>query len=241
MPKRLTYYEVKSYVENKGYTLISKEYHNNTTLLIIRCCNCTNEYNQTFDRFKKGYQHPNCPNNTNPSVGEHKKQVTLKPIICLTCKSVFQPKKTKTKLCSRECAVNFSRTDEYKTKAFVYGQKGGKISASSQCKRSKNEIYFSELCAKEFEITTNEPYFDGWDADVIIHSEKTAIMWNGIWHYKQIAKTQSLNQVQARDTIKMAIIKKYGYTPYVIKDMGKYNKAFVEQEFEIFKFMRINV
>ena len=91
------------------------------------------------------------------------------------------------------------------------------------------------------QITTNEPYFDGWDADVIIHSEKTAILWNGIWHYKQIAKTQSLNQVQARDKIKTAIIYKYGYIPYVIKDMGKYNKAFVEQEFEIFKLMRIDI
>ena len=97
------------------------------------------------------------------------------------------------------------------------------------------------MCAKEFEITTNEPYFDGWDADVIIHSEKTAILWNGIWHYKQIAKTQSLNQVQARDKIKTAIIYKYGYIPYVIKDMGKFNKAFVEQEFEIFKLMRIDI
>jgi hypothetical protein len=241
MPKRLTYYEVKSYIESKGYTLISKEYHTNTTLLFIKCCNCANEYKQTLDRFKRGYQHPNCPNNTNPPFDGYKKQVTLKPIICLTCKSEFQPKRSKTKLCSRECAVKFSQTDEYKTKAVIYGQKGGKISATSQGRRSKNEIYFSELCAKEFEITTNEPYFDGWDADVIIHSEKTAIMWNGSWHYKQIAKTQSLNQVQTRDRIKMAIIYKYGYTPYVIKDMGKYNKAFVEQEFEIFKLMRIDV
>jgi hypothetical protein len=32
----------------------------------------------------------------------------------------------------------------------------------------------------------------------------------------------------------MNIIKKYGYIPYIIKDMGKYNKKFVEQEFEIF-------
>ena len=87
----------------------------------------------------------------------------------------------------------------------------------------------------------NEQFFDGWDADVIIHSEKTAILWNGIWHYKQILKTQSLKQVQTRDRIKTSIIEKYGYVPYVIKDMGKYNKAFVEQEFEIFKFMRINI
>jgi hypothetical protein len=157
------------------------------------------------------------------------------------CNKEFQPKRSIIKLCSRECADNLRRTDEYKKKAFLNGQKGGKVSATSQCRRSKNEIYFSELCAKEFDITINEPYFDGWDADVIIHSEKTAIMWNGIWHYKQITKSQSLKQVQTRDKIKIAIIEKYGYIPYVIKDMGKYNKTFVEQEFEIFKLMRINI
>lgn len=170
-----------------------------------------------------------------------KLDIQKKPRICALCKNEFIPKKSKSKLCSLVCAHNLARTDEYIKGSVINGQKGGKKGASHQNKRSKNEIYFSELCAKEFEITTNEPYFDGWDADVIIHSEKTAIMWNGIWHYKQISKTQSLNQVQARDRIKTAIIYKYGYIPYVIKDMGKYNRAFVEQEYEIFKLMRISI
>lgn len=164
-----------------------------------------------------------------------------KPIPCISCKNEFIQKRPTTKACSLECAHNLARTDEYIKDSVINGQKGGKIGASRQCKRSKNEIYFSELCAREFEITTNEQYFDGWDADVIIHSEKTAILWNGVWHYKQISKTQSLKQVQSRDKIKIAIIEKYGYIPYVIKDTGKYNKAFVEQEFEIFKLMRIDI
>lgn len=71
-------------------------------------------------------------------------------------------------------------------------------------------------------------------------SEKIAILWNGIWHYKQISKSQSLLQVQTRDKIKIDIIEKAGYIPYIIKDMGKYNKNFVEQEFEIFMLMRIS-
>jgi hypothetical protein len=37
----------------------------------------------------------------------------------------------------------------------------------------------------------------------------------------------------------MDVIEKMGYTPYIIKDMGKYNKKFVEQEFEIFMLMRM--
>lgn len=241
MPLRLTHEYVKTYIGTYGYTLISKDYNTSTSLLDIRCGKCGEEYKQTFTRFQQGYQHPRCPiipNNLLP-FGGYKKPVTLKPVICIMCNNEFQPVNSKVKLCTKSCATDFTRTDEYKANAVLNGRKGGKVSATSQNKRSKNEIYFSELCAKEFDVTINEPFFDGWDADVIIHSEKTAILWNGIWHYKQISKTQSLNQVQTRDKIKTAIIEKYGYTPYVVKDMGKYNRAFVEQEFEIFKLMRI--
>ena len=74
---------------------------------------------------------------------------------------------------------------------------------------------------------------------MIIHSDKIAILWNGAWHYKQISKTQSLKQVQARDIVKTAIIKKKEYAPYVIIDMGKYDKPFVKQEFAVFLLMRM--
>ena len=172
--------------------------------------------------------------------GGYKTPFKLKPIICKICNKEFQPKHSVTKLCSKECSNKLSRTVERKQRAVKNGSKGGKVSATKQSRRSKNEVYFSELCAKEFEITTNEPYFDGWDADVIIHSKKVAILWNGQWHYKQITKTQSLLQVQNRDKIKMSIIEKYGYTPYIIKDVGRFNTKFVEQEFEVFRFMRID-
>ena len=242
MPVKLSHNDVKTYIESKGDTLISEKYDNNKNVLDITCGVCKKNYNQNFDRFKQGYQHQYC---VKERFGGHIWSgggvFTLKPIICEICKNEFQPKRAETKLCSRECVRSLWQTDEYREIKRINGQKGGKISATLQCKRSKNEIYFSELCAKEFDITTNEPYFDGWDADVIIHSEKIAILWNGIWHYKQIAKTQSLKQIQARDKVKTAIIKKYGYIPYVIKDMGRYNKAFVEQEFEIFKLMRIDI
>jgi len=60
------------------------------------------------------------------------------------------------------------------------------------------------------------------------------VLWNGIWHYKQVRKKHSLAQVQSRDKIKMDVIIANGYTPYVIKDMGKHNKKFVEERFAEF-------
>ena len=241
MPKKLTYEYVKDFINEKGYELISKEYNNSKELLDMQCGTCNEVYKQSFDRFKIGYCHPNCENPDKIPFNGYKRPVVLQPVVCLLCKNNFQPKHSIQKLCSIKCKRLYEQTEQYKKRAVQYGQKGGKISAKSQSRRSKNEIYFAELCRQYYDITTNEQYFDGWDADIIIHSEKIAILWNGAWHYKQISKTQSLKQVLARDKIKLDIINKYGYTPYIIKDMGKYNKGFVEQEFEIFRMMQILV
>lgn len=239
MPKKLTFKYVYEYIKEKGYTLLSTTYNTSKHDLEIKCKVCEKVYTQRFDRFKQGYYHPYCEVDIYKRFGGYKTPIKLLPIECKFCKKQFQPKRTDSQLCSRECTDNLWRTDEYKEKAKKNGQKGGQISAKSQSKRSKNEIYFAELCQEHFDITTNERFFDGWDADVIIHSEKIAIMWNGIWHYKQISKTQSLKQVETRDKMKISIIEKYGYTAYIIKDMGKYNKIFVEQEFELFMLMRM--
>jgi hypothetical protein len=167
-----------------------------------------------------------------------------KTIICIICKEEFKSKYSTTKLCSLKCAKINEQTDDYKEKAILNGQKAGKVSATSQQRRSKNEVCFAELCESYFgkeNVVCNVPIFNGWDADVIILSRKIAILWNGIFHYKQIMKSQSLKQVQARDKIKWDVIIKNGYTPYEIKDMGKHDPKFVKQEFEAFLLSLVEV
>lgn len=105
----------------------------------------------------------------------------------------------------------------------------------AETRRSRNEIYFYELCKNHFKnVENNKQLFNGWDADIIIHDIKVAVLWNGIWHYKKVKKQQSLDQIQTRDKIKLDNIIKYGYKPYIIKDLGKYNKKFVEKKFNEF-------
>jgi uncharacterized CHY-type Zn-finger protein len=244
MPTKLSFEHVYNYIKEKGYELLSTEYKTNKDLLDIKCKDCDKIYKQIFDRFKRGFYHPNCKtivssNSKTILFGGYKKPVTLQPIICLICQKEFQPSHSVTKLCSIACSQAQWRTPEYRQNAIKNGQKAGKISAQKQSRRSQNKIYFSELCLEYFTITTNETFFDGWDADVIIHSDKMAVLWNGIWHYKQISKTQSLKQVQARDKVKTAIIEKKGYAPFVIVDMGKHDKNFVDQEFATFLLMRM--
>ena len=101
----------------------------------------------------------------------------------------------------------------------------------------QTKILIVEWLKKFFNIENvfhNKPIFNGWDADIILPKIKYAILWNGKWHYEQIKKQHSVEQVQNRDNIKINEIKKCGWVPYVIKDMGKYNKAFVNEQFNIF-------
>ena len=122
---------------------------------------------------------------------------------------------------------------------------GGRHSVEIQGdkRRSKNEIEFCKLCEEYFDnVKHNECIFNGWDADVIIEDIKFAVLWNGPWHYKQITKSHSaVKQIQNRDKIKIKEIKESGWTPYIIKDMGKANKDFVKEKFDEFlKYLKEN-
>lgn len=60
------------------------------------------------------------------------------------------------------------------------------------------------------------------------------LLWNGKWHYEKITEKHSVKQVQNRDKIKVDEIEKYGYIPYIIKDMGKFSENKVNKEFNKF-------
>lgn len=208
----------------------------------VNCHKCNLEFevkerSKLFPKKKKYYCSRSCANSRNWTEDDKKiKSVKYKPskkyskikyIDCENCKNTFIRNDIKryknTKFCSNTCVRRF------------FSRKAGLASAKKRVKRSKNEIYFSELCKEKFDIvTTNENIFNGWDADVIIKDLKIAVMWNGKWHYEKITESHSLKQVQNRDSIKIKEIKKLGYKPYIIKDMGRENKKFVEEQFKLF-------
>lgn len=151
-----------------------------------------------------------------------------KTYICKICNNNFLAKE-KRKTCSPEC-LHIARV------------KSGINSANSQARsrRSANELHFAKLCKDRFtKVLENENIFKDkndslWDADIILPDKKVAVLWNGAWHYKKIHGNHSLKQIQTRDKIKLEAIKKTGYTPYIIKDMGRENSVFVKDQFDIF-------
>lgn len=149
----------------------------------------------------------------------------LVTLICRWCNKEFKVKSHTAKVrkyCSLSCSGSIS------------GRKSAQV--QSETRRSKNEMGFANLCINEFNIVlTNEPIFNGWDADVIIEDYKIAVLWNGKWHYEKITEKHSVKQVQNRDRIKIKEIKEMGYIPYIIKDMGRHSINKIEEEFKKFK------
>ncbi len=144
---------------------------------------------------------------------------------CRRCnKEFFLKGRQSSKYCSVECRKEILS---------ISGRKS--VVLQAETRRSLNEKYFFDLCFKKFSnVENNKQIFNGWDADIIIHDLKVAILWNGKWHYQKIKKDHSVKQVQNRDKIKQEEIIKFGYKCYIIKDMGKYNRKFVEKEFQKF-------
>lgn len=150
---------------------------------------------------------------------------------CKFCKSKFETKNPNRKFCSNVCiGRSVACSLDY--------SKLGKLSAIVQKKsrRSKNESLFYDLCQKKFpDALANEALFDGWDADMVIPSIKYAVLWNGKWHYEKITEKHSVEQVQNRDRLKLKKIIEAGYKTFIVKDMGRFNKSFVLEQFSIFE------
>lgn len=174
----------------------------------------------------------------------HKNIENYKTHICIVCGNEYNLNKTffpqSTKLvCSEKCK-QFYKTNKkqfLKPDTIEKLSKAGlkSVNIQKETRRSKNEMYFCELCEKYFSnVLHNEPIFNGWDADIIIKDINFAVLWNGKWHYEKICKTHSVKQVQNRDKIKIDNIQQCGFNPYIIKDLGKYSKEFVENQFNQF-------
>ena len=236
------YCDVSCQNRHQNKNRVNKKYGEIKIFKVI-CAKCGIEFEikereKLYPQKEKYYCSRSCANSrvhsnlTKDKIRQTLTKIKDKKCNCINCGKIFENRK-KRKFCSRECISNFYIKNGEQRKWSILG---GKKSVENQNRRSKNEVYLSELCIKEFKIVrTNKAIFNGWDADIILDDYKLAILWNGNWHHKKISRKHSLEQVQNRDKIKIREIINCGYEPYVIEDYGKYNKEFVEKEFEKLK------
>jgi hypothetical protein len=165
-------------------------------------------------------------------MGLHNGEYVLYDCDCCICDIKFKARQG-TSTCSDMC---------YKERLKQIGRMGGTITASLPYhirNRSKNERMFFDLIKSKFpDAIANPRMFNGFDADVVIPSLKLAIHWNGLWHYKQVYQDDrgkhQFENIKQRDIKRLKEIESCGYVNYSIKDMGKYNPKFVEEQFKIF-------
>lgn len=204
---------------------------------------CSSSCSATFTNIQRGPHSPEWNQNIQKGARNYHTQhpELRKTYTCVVCgeQYYFEKGVTTKSCCSKDCSLYLKthRKEFLSAEALQALSEAGRKSVCVQgdARRSKNEMEFFELCKKHFQnVTANDPIFKGWDADVIVHDYKIAVLWNGVWHYKDIYKGTSLEQIQNRDRIKEKEIVNKGYIPYIITDMGKANKKFVEQEFDKF-------
>lgn len=243
--------------QNKYRALLKRQKYEENPDLCINCgkplswkqhCEkgkfCSHNCSATYTNKTRGSLSEEHKQNINKSITDIYRQNSSKSRLkrrlytCIVCGDKYYYEKgiSTKKCCSKDCSIYLKthRKEFLSDDAIQSLSKAGRKSVYVQgdLRRSKNEIDFYNLCKDYFsQVDANEPIFNGWDADVIVHDYKLAILWNGVWHYKEIFKNSSLKQVQNRDKIKEEEIVKCGYIPYIVKDMGTANHEFVLQEF----------
>lgn len=236
------------------------EYNKRNDSHKLKCSSCGKEIEVSHSEYEKSktkrfFCSRSCSvtySNKHRSVSEEQKKKTSKTLtemhdlnptrICACCGKPYTYHKglgvNTRKFCSKECSAYYNEhrteflSEDSRKKLSINGRKS--VQKQQDSRRSKNEMMFCNLCENRFNnVKHNELMFNGWDADIVLEDYKLAILWNGPWHYKEISKKISLAQIENRDKIKLKEIQDCGYTPYVIKDMGKHNPEFVEEQFRV--------
>ena len=142
---------------------------------IFNCKKCSKEYtlNLTEKEFDKNGFRKNCSRScangrklSNKIIKEKQSKIKTPTIqynlICKNCNKEFIYRNNKKLGCCRKCTIQYKMSTG---ELIDYGKKGGQNSAKTQFerRRSKNEIYFYELCFKHFvNIENNKAIFNNW-------------------------------------------------------------------------------
>ena len=181
-----------------------------------RACSNSRQWNEE-DKLKKSIAAKKHGNKTKKYIKpKTKKSIEVKCACCkrilLVTSSLYRNRKIKIFSCEN---ANCKKVCSNKISS-----ESGKRSAQKRCKRSKQEIELHNLLELHFSnIGSNQPIANGWDADILLHDYKTAILWNGPWHYREMGfSNHSLKQVVNRDCLKIQEFENIGWSVLIYED-----------------------
>lgn len=174
--KKLTYDEVKIYIESFGYKLISSEYLNNRTKLDM-ICEKGHNISMRFDNFKSGKRCSYCSNNVKLTQSQVDKLITSSNYKLLSeYKSMHEP-----------IVIQCDNGHIYKTSLNSFKNNGCRCPI---CTKSKGEIKISSILNR-YNIEYIQQYtFDDCKNintlpfDFYIQSKNICIEYDGVHHFE---------------------------------------------------------
>ena len=206
--KRLTYEEVKEYIESFGYKLLSDEYKNNLTKLLIKCP-LGHELETRYHNFKDGGQRcPYCYGNAKYTYEEVKEYIESFGYKLLS----DEYKNNKSNL-----LVRCDKGHEFEVIFHNFKDRGSRCPI---CNISKGEQRIMDwLNINNIKYIYDEPYFNNLFGvnsgllrpDFILPNYKIWIEYDGEFHYENKMNEDCYKTLLIHDEIKNKYAKENGW------------------------------
>lgn len=215
--KKVNYQQVKQYIRQQGYKLLSKQYVNNKTKLSVQCLN-DHQYQVTWSDFKAGYRCPICATNNKKNTFQQIRQYIEQQDYSLLSK----------KYCNSQSKLLLQCDKGHQYKVRWYAFKVG--NRCPRCNQSKGERQLYELLQqafRDYRVAKQDSldFLGRLRVDFAIRSLKLAFEYDGKHHFEPVQfggvsfkkAEKNLELQQQRDLIKEKLLKENGWTLIRIK------------------------
>lgn len=217
-----TYKEVKTYIENKGFHLISSVYINSSEKLLLKCKN-GHTINISYNSVQSGTKCSKCYGNFKKNIGLIEKSIKKEGYTLID----FQYKNSFTKFrvkCNKE-HVYVTSWNNFQSGRRCPTCNHPKI-RENKCRSILENIFNKKFPTKRPKWLKDDCDRNPLELDGYCKELKMAFEYDGEMHYKPIYGKKQLLKQKERDLKKDRICKKHDIIlvriPYWIKDLKEY-------------------
>jgi len=212
--KKHTYNEVRQYIENQDYTLLSDTYNNAHTKLKVRC-DKGHEYEVSFANFQQGYRCPVCAGNVKLTYNYVKQYIEKEGYTLLSnaYKNAFNKLKIK---CPKghEYEVKFNNFQQGQRCPLCFNETMSSKAEKELAEFIKALLYDKNVLINDRTQIINPLTGKNLEHDIFVPELKIAIEYNGTyWH--------SLENAVRNDKIKREQCKEKSINLLIVKE-GKW-------------------
>jgi len=208
---KISYNEIKSNIEKTGYTLLSKNYKNANTKIMLKCNN-GHIYETIYSNFYQGHRCPECNGGTRLSYEDVKKRIEMENGYKLLSTEYENNRKKLLISCPHNHQFEMNMADwtignRCRYCSYINGKSRGETEVLEYIKT----IYTGKIIENDRTIILNNLTGRNLELDIWMPDLSAAIEYNGLyWH--------SSEDSVKNDIIKINECKKNGILLYIIMD-----------------------